>query len=400
MRIGRVGTETALPPQSHRGSSGTLRGFQTRSTTIAAAAVTLATFTGCGVGDPGGGLESADQPIIAGTLDTGDPAVVEVLAIKGNSLGKCSATLVTPRILLTAGHCVAEEEGATFRVFPGNDDHTLNSRDLLSVSAAVFDPQYGDVTQGHDLALIVLSSPMAVAPIPINRASVGGALGKTARYVGYGVTNGERGTGSGIKRQASGEIGFVNKDLIGMGANGHLTCNGDSGGPLFMDTGSGRESLIGVTSFGDETCVENGFFMRLDTQLAWVDEQIKKYDPSGLPPAVDGGAPVLDAGARDTQPAKPTPDASPAAPEPPVTIHRDAGAPATAADGGGSGRTGGADAEPALLDDIPDGHVTTRGCTCAVGAARGQGDAGVAGPSLLSIAFVVAGARWRRRRTS
>jgi V8-like Glu-specific endopeptidase len=381
------------------------------SSRVAAAALTLAAFSGCGVGEPGGEVESADQPIIAGTLDTGDPAVVELLAIKGNSLGKCSATLVTPRILLTAGHCVAEEEGATFRVFPGNDDHNLASRDLLAVSAAVFDPQYGDVTQGHDLALIVLSVPLSIPPMPINRTSVAGALGKTARYVGYGVTNGDKGTGSGIKRQASGAIGLVNKVLIGMGANEHLTCNGDSGGPLFMDTGSGRESLIGVTSFGDATCVESGFFMRLDTQLAWVDEQIKKYDPTGLPPAADAGAPAADAaapdaGPRDMQPATPPPpDASPSEPD----LMRDAGtssgAGGTGGKGPGPGANGGKDAQQPLLDDIPDGHVTSRGCSCVVGAgSRGHGSGGSAAATLLFVtfgsAFGSARARRRRRRSS
>ena len=37
-------------------------------------------------------------PIIAGTTDTGDPAIVELFAIQKTSLAKCTATLVSPAL--------------------------------------------------------------------------------------------------------------------------------------------------------------------------------------------------------------------------------------------------------------------------------------------------------------
>jgi MYXO-CTERM domain-containing protein len=60
-----------------------------------------------------------------------------------------------------------------------------------------------------------------------------------------------------------------------------------------MDMGGG-EALIGTVSFGDSAvCRGNNYFQRLDTQIAWVDEQIKKYDANAqLPDAgmIGGGS--------------------------------------------------------------------------------------------------------------
>src|SRR3954452_7046019 len=93
---------------------------------------------------PGPAVQPIESPIVAGTLDSGDPAMMEFLAIQGTSLSKCTATLVSPHVLLTAAHCIFETQGARYRVFLGRDDTAITGKDLLPVSAAVFDPQYNN----------------------------------------------------------------------------------------------------------------------------------------------------------------------------------------------------------------------------------------------------------------
>src|SRR4051812_42477426 len=120
---------------------------------------------GCGgpEGSAGAGpLGSSAQPIIAGTVDTGDPAIVELVAINGQMAAKCTATLVTPHVLLTAAHCIAETPNYRYVVFPGNDDSKISAQNILSVATAVYDPKFGDPRNGHDLAVVVLDKPMAV----------------------------------------------------------------------------------------------------------------------------------------------------------------------------------------------------------------------------------------------
>ena len=125
--------------------------------------------------------------------------------------------------------------------------------------------------------------------------------------IGYGVTDGVTFAGDGIKRSASAPIAQVTNELIRIGKNPQGTCHGDSGGPLLMDTGSG-EALIGVVSFGDSnTCVGNSYFERLDTQMAWVDEQIKEADPRArpstvAPPGNGAGPSTSDAAPATTEP--------------------------------------------------------------------------------------------------
>jgi hypothetical protein len=335
-------------------------------------------------------VDSTERPIVAGTLDTGDPAVMELLAFKGNSGARCTATLVTSRVLLTAAHCFVETAGFTYSLFAGNDDNNGSPQTTLPVKTTVFNPLYGNPRQGNDFAIIVLQAPLGIRPVPINRAPLDAAQGKDVRYIGYGLSNGLTGAGGGVKRQNTAPLAGVSGLLLALAPSAHGACNGDSGGPLLIDDGHG-ERIAGVGSFVDDsTCRRDSFYQRVDTQLAWVDQQIEKYDPGGLAPPADGGAGdtspagAPDTGAPDTTPPgsgqdarAPEPDSMPPRTEP----ARDARARDVAR---------AADVEPAT-DPGPDQTNLTSGSTggCAL-AARSQGCAGSAAV-LLALA-------WLRRR--
>jgi MYXO-CTERM domain-containing protein len=319
------------------------------------------------------------RPIVAGAADAADLGIVELVAVLGNSLAKCTATLISPHVLLTAAHCIAETTGARYVLFLGPDDSTVATRDLLPVSAALFDPQYdGNPANGHDIAVVAVATPPALPIVPINRAPLtSAALGRPARYVGYGLTDGVAQSGDGVKREATASVGQIGRNLILIGANPHGTCNGDSGGPLLMDTGRG-EAIVGVVSFGDDqACLTNSFFQRLDTQVAWVDEQIARFDG----PAADGGAAVPDAGRPDVARAA-APPADSAAPPDVAPPAPDAGAAPVP-----QAMTAAPDAAADVRRAAP--AVITGGCACSSGPGRGGG-----GP-LLVLALAVLAARRR-----
>ena len=262
------------------------------------------------------------QPIIAGTPVTGDPAIMSLLSFMGARGARCTATLITPRLLLTAAHCIFETPGFTRQLFTGNNDGNGTGPEI-PVKMVVSNPRYqGAPRQGNDFCIVVLESPLAIRPVRLNRAPVESAQGKTVRYVGYGLTAIGNPNSGGVKRQNTAPLADVSRLLLAIGPNANQTCEGDSGGPLLFDDGQG-EAIIGIGSFVDApACRRNAFYQRIDTQIAWIDEQIQKYDPTGssAPPA-DGGVPDAapelgpDAGAPDSATTPPAPDAR--APEPP-----------------------------------------------------------------------------------
>jgi uncharacterized protein (TIGR03382 family) len=57
------------------------------------------------------------------------------------------------------------------------------------------------------------------------------------------------------------------------------TCNGDSGGPVFI-TRNGQEEIAGITSYGDDACQQFSSSTRVDTDLDFLDEQVALADPT------------------------------------------------------------------------------------------------------------------------
>jgi hypothetical protein len=81
-------------------------------------------------------------------------------------------------------------------------------------------------------------------------------LGSTVRVVGYGLDD----VGAiGRKRSGDATIDQVEPRRFRIVPGPALSCNGDSGGPVFIGT-----ELAGVTSFGDTACVFSGTNVRID----------------------------------------------------------------------------------------------------------------------------------------
>jgi secreted trypsin-like serine protease len=211
----------------------------------------------------------------------------------GDPLWRCTGTLISPRLFLTAGHCT-EAPAEHVEVWFGAD---------LRDAAANRYPDQGDVGgrpsthpqydpaafYTHDLGVVVLSravSMPAYGALPaldvLDRLSAKQPkLGFTA--VGYGLqssfpeaadwkTSAER-----IRLVAHPELIRINTPSTGDGwmiltnnANTGGTCSGDSGGPNFIGTSN---VIGGVTSFGvNPTCAGTGGVYRVDRadDLDWL----------------------------------------------------------------------------------------------------------------------------------
>ncbi len=222
--------------------------------------------------------EPAADPIIGGSVDKGDPGVVLMKAESGNSGWWCTGTVIAKRLVLTAAHCVEEADAGTkMRVMFGSSESSGKASDYIAVTEWHHDPQYmatNNIAAGHDAAVLILAQDAPTAPLPINHTALTSAMvGSPVHVVGFGNDDGQTGTGAGTKREIFTKLASLEQGVANVGRPGQTTCQGDSGGPSFMKIG-GQDVIVGITSYGEQGCVNYGSVTRVDLAASWIDPYI------------------------------------------------------------------------------------------------------------------------------
>jgi hypothetical protein len=232
--------------------------------------------------------------ITYGELDgNAHPAVVLVVAdVGGRPAFRCSGTLISPKRVVTAGHCTHNGAGEPLitgmRIFTESDvengNNNFPSAGPNTVEAASWHAHPLFPTAPffiHDVGIIKLTKAVKLS------ASKYGALPRLDQLDALSPGNSTRFTAVGYGLQRINPV-FVEDDLIRMNAEPHLiqinvpgftgdfslllsnnastggTCFGDSGGPNYLGTSN---VIAGVTSFGiNGNCAGTGGVFRLDRQ--------------------------------------------------------------------------------------------------------------------------------------
>ena len=226
----------------------------------------------------------AAPPIIGGTT-AGSGNWPDVGAVLG-AQGSCTGTLIAPDVVITAGHCA---EVNPTQVKLATTDFNAAGGITATVKRIT---AYPDWQTTYDVSVIVLSAPVVgVTPRTVATACTyqsGWANGASVHLVGFGatdvlakdsnsklyevsvpLTDAMCVTGNGCKGGVSPDGEFV------AGGAGKDSCNGDSGGPVFMDTPRGP-ILVGAVSRETESatnpCGDGGIYVRTDKVVAWLEQ--------------------------------------------------------------------------------------------------------------------------------
>ena len=259
--------------------------------------IIIGALAGCGRSD------LAETKIVGGVpISEHYPWFAQLVDGEKSSQGYCGGTLIAPRIVLTAAHCIDAQYLRNMHVVLGMaDGHNLHLNHPIKVEGVIVHNGYAadsGLATKNDIAMLYLADysqvefERPIAPLPLNfDGKIAKSAAETARVIGLGNTTSLGWIFDGVIRQVDIPVielgkciekyGDVDSSQICAGdmkTGGVDSCQGDSGGPLMLKQPDGSWSLAGIVSYG-EGCAQKsapGVYTRISAFSDWIHESMEE----------------------------------------------------------------------------------------------------------------------------
>jgi len=222
---------------------------------------------------------------VVGGAVVDDASWPDAVALFSGDNFACTGVLVAPTVVLTAAHC----DFSLGRAVIGPRDFEVDGESIDIVRTT----SHPNSWVNYDVAVVELEHAAAAPPRMLALDCIAHDWltdGAEVAIVGYGATDAFATEWTTLLHEARATVTDADcSDLdqgcqeaispggeVIAGGSGVDSCNGDSGGPLYLITSEG-DFLVGTTSratdTGDVPCGDGGIYVRADAIAEWIEEE-------------------------------------------------------------------------------------------------------------------------------
>lgn len=216
-------------------------------------------------------------------------AVVRVWANVSSPGSSCSGTLINPRVVLTAAHCLGTD-GPLSVSLRREEGGVVQSTVTRSANTRRH-PNYGGAGDpGDDVGLVVFDQPIPGVDVHYDTMRVMTStinVPDPIEFFGWGTT-GHNGLGSGVQRSGIANINWASTRHIvdNLWSGAARVCAGDSGGPAILlksHTGLTQDMVGGIASEfwnGSDFCPYDAgyqYWAAPSNKIPWIEARLLSF---------------------------------------------------------------------------------------------------------------------------